>query len=139
MDDKSKERLEELRLARVRREAQEQEEADSRELEEEELCLKLEEELKGRRGIDFEIINNKFGVFGLRKPDGRAISSIDKASAEKQATLQWNIDLLKHYIVPQERSLAWVQVAADRTGLCWETALAFKALAGESSLVFKKK
>ena len=139
MDDKQRERLAELRAQDIEREAKKQEEADLRELEARELVLNLED--KGlKRDIDFKIVSNPIGgVYALRKPDTRAIRNWEQASDKQKLSLEWQIGLIKHYIVdPDEkdptaqdkRGIAWAQMCGARPGLCWQTVNAFGELMG---------
>ena len=112
-----------------------QAEADERELEAEELAATLE--AKGqKRGADFVVVSNRLGgVFALRRPDTRAIRNGENASDKNKLSLEWNIGLLRHYIVePDEKApgkaLLWAQTSAQRPGLCWQTASAFVELMG---------
>lgn len=135
LDDTQKERLAALRHARMEREAKERDEADARELEAEELAALLE----GRglkRDADFKIVANRLGgVFALRRPDMRAIRSWENAKEKDRLSLEWNVGLLRHYIVEPDdkaptRALLWAQTCAQRPGLCWETSTAFVELMG---------
>ena len=82
LDDKAKERLAELRAAQYDREQAKAEKAEELELEALELAAKLETSI-GKRGEDFAIIQNAFGVFAIRKPDAQAIRNWERAG-EKQ-------------------------------------------------------
>ena len=72
LSEEQAKRLEQLREVREKREAAEAQAAEIRELEAEELALTLETQ-GGRRGEDFEVLTNRFGVFAIKKPDTQAI------------------------------------------------------------------
>lgn len=137
--DQQRERLAELRAADVDREAKKQEEADLLELEARELATTLE--ARGEvGGVDFKIIASTLGgVFAVRKPDGRAIRNWEQASEKQKLSLEWQIGLLRHYIVEVDekapggagaRGIVWAQKCAGRPGLCWATSAAFVELMG---------
>jgi hypothetical protein len=129
VEDAQREKLAAMRAKRQKAEADELEAREQRELEAGELADKLE--LEGqKRGEDFEIIVNRFGVFAIRKPDHQAITSWDRASNEKKLSLDWQIGILRHYIVSDDGGVRWAQIAAVRPGVCWDTAAAFAKLMG---------
>lgn len=136
---KPEDRLEEVRKRRAEREKAEQAAADARDLEAHELELLLEDELKGVRSEAFEIVNNRFGVFAIRKPDSQAIRNWERASEDKKASLEWQIGILRHYVCPAEKQIPWAQLAAERPGLCWQTAEAFVDLMGIDRSRLEKK
>jgi hypothetical protein len=134
LDDKQRERLEELRKSASQRQADEQDAADARELEAEELAAKLE--AQGLvRGADFEVINNRLGgVYAVRRPDSRALRNWEAADEKKKGNSEWQIGLIRHYIVDPEgtdpkaqgsRGIVWAQTCAQRPGLLWQTTNAF--------------
>lgn len=129
MDDKQRERLEELRKADAERETREQEESDLRELEARELQASLEAKSL-KKGTDFEIVSNRLGgVFALRKPDTRAIRNWEQADEKKKLSSEWQIGLIRNYVVdpddkdPQKgrRGLEWAASCAKWPGLLWQT------------------
>lgn len=145
LDEKQRERLAELRMASTNREAAEQDEADARELEGEELAATLE--AKGlKRKVDFAIVVNRLGgVYALRKPDARAIRNWESASEKQKISLEWAIGLVRHYIIDADgqaagsRGIAWAQMCAQRSGLCWQTTTAFVELMGVDIEAIQKK
>lgn len=140
MSDAPADRLEELRKAKAQRADKEKEAEEARELEALELEEKLRGELGGERGVAFEIINNRFGVFGLKRPDTRAIRNWEQATEKQKVSVEWQVGLLRHYIVPQERGLVWAQTVGDnRPGLLWQTADAFVDLMGIDRAALEKK
>jgi hypothetical protein len=129
LDEAKKERLAEVRKLAAEREQAARDAADLLELEAEELHLKQ----SGTRGVDFEIIKNRFGCFAVKKPDDRAIAAWDRQTPEKKLETDWIITWLRHYILPDAaEGVRWAQIAAQRPGLAWETANAFLALMGVS-------
>jgi hypothetical protein len=131
MDDVQRKRLEELLKAKADKQAKQDEADQLRQLEEEELSVKLEQELGGPRGDAFEVINNRFGgVFAIKRPDVQAIRNWEKADEKKKVNTEWQIGLMRHYIAPAEKQIAWAQVCADRPAVCWQTAEAFVTLMG---------
>lgn len=138
LSEEQAKRLEELRTVREKREAAEAQAAEIRELEAEELALTLETQ-GGRRGEDFEVLTNRFGVFAITKPDTQAIRNWEKAVDAQKASLEWQIGILRHYIVPMDRQLVWAQTCATRPGLCWQTAEAFVDLMGIDRSRLEKK
>jgi hypothetical protein len=144
LDDTKRDRLAELRARDAERESKAQEDADVRELEARELQIALEE--KGLKvNADFKVIVNPLGgVFALRKPDTRAIRNWENASEKQKLSLEWQIGLLRHYIVePDEKApakaLLWAQTCAQRPGLCWQTSTAFVELMGVDVEAHQKK
>ena len=129
LDDKQKERLAELQKQRAESEQAETDRALERELAAEELAVKLAPAL-GKRGEDFAIISNRYGVFGLRKPDAQAIRNWERAEEKQKLSLEWQIGILRHYIEPKDTALPWAQTCAQRPGVCWQTAEAFVELMG---------
>jgi hypothetical protein len=132
-------RLAELRQKRGEAEAAEAQAADDRELAAEELAIVLEQKLGGKRGEAFQVINHRFGVFALRKPDTRAIRNWEQANEKQRMNLEWMIGLMRHYIEPSDKSLTWAQVCADRPGLCWHTGNIFVELMGADQAAIAKK
>ena len=135
LTDQQRERLYELRAKDAELATAAQEEADSREYAVRELVLSLE--AKGaKRDADFKIIDNTLGgLYALKKPDTRAIRNWENASEKQKLSLEWQIGLLRHYIIePDEKaagkSLLWAQTCAQRPGLCWQTSAAFVELMG---------
>jgi hypothetical protein len=145
LDEQQRDRLAELRQASAVRATEARDESDARELEGEELAMALQ--AKGlKRDVDFAIINNPLGgVYALRKPDTRAIRNWESASDKQKLQLEWQIGILRHYIVdPDEkqegaRGLVWAQNSALRPGLCWETSTAFVRLMGVDVEGLQKK
>lgn len=130
MDDAKRARLAELRAAETERLAAEAEADEERELEERELAATLAATL-GKRGVDFEIVSNKLGgVYGVRKPDTKAIRNWEQADEKKKTSLEWQIGLLRHYVEPEDKRLTWARTCAERPGLAWQTADAFVTLMG---------
>lgn len=133
-------RLEAMRARQAARAKAEEEGEQLRALEASELEERLEGETKGKRDQAFAIVNNRFGVFGLRMPDTQAIRNWQSAPDAKKETLEWQIGILRHYILPTERAIPWAQLATERPGLCWQTASAFVDLMGiDRSLTEKKR
>jgi hypothetical protein len=130
VDETKKERLEALRTARAARDKAAADAADERELAAEELHAAL----AGPdmvRGVDFEIVTNPFGVYAIRKPDNQAILNWDNATKGKKLSLDWQIGILRNYILPDKaKGIEWAQVAAQRPGLAWDTSNAFMRLMG---------
>src|SRR5579872_4424990 len=122
LDEKGKERLAALRDERAKKEKAEAEAAEERELASEELALVLEQALGGPLGEAFAIVNNRFGVFGLRKPDAGGLRKWERAKDSEKESLEWMIGFLGPYIEPTEKCLPWKQTCAERPGLCWQTA-----------------
>lgn len=129
LDEEKQKRLDALRTKREELALAEQQDADERELQAEELAATLEETI-GKRGVDFAIVSNRFGVFALRRPDTQAIRNWERADDKKKLSLEWQIGLLKHYIVPESTSLLWAQTGAQRPGLVWQTSNEFVDLMG---------
>jgi len=134
LDEAKKERLAKLRAEEAERQTREQEEADERELE----ALELTAALEGRgqkRGVDFVVINNRAGVFALKKPDTGAIRRWEAAKEKERLSLEWQIGFLGKYIVELDeqavkagrppQGLTWQQTSQKFPGLCWQTANAF--------------
>lgn len=132
-------RLEAMHTRRKEQADQEEKAQELRQLEVFELEQKLEGELKGKRGVDFEIIDNRFGLFALRRPDTRAIRNWEQASDEKKQSLEWQTGVLRHYIYPSDQQIPWAQLATERPGLCWQTANAFVDLMGVDRSNLEKK
>lgn len=135
---------EERKLEQVRRARAEQEEARERasarrELAEYELEERLTGELKGPRGEAFEIVSSRVGVFGVRKPDTQAVRTWEKASDDKKFSHEWQISFLRHQIVPEDRQVAWMQLASSWPVLASETATAFVVLMGLDRSAIEKK
>lgn len=127
-----RERLQKARKKNDDHAAAKRRELEDREIEVAELTEKLEVSTKGKRGTDFEVVSTPFGVYGIRKPDHQAVTNWDKATNEKRLSLDWQIGLLRHYILPDPNvdGIAWAQQGALRPGIVWETAAAFTALMG---------
>jgi len=135
LDEGRQSRLAELRALDAEREAKAQEAAEERELEARELAFSLEQ--KGlKEGHDFKVLVSAIGgVFAIRKPDGKAIRNWELASEKQKLSLEWQIGLLRNYIVePDEKSptkgIQWAQLSAQRPGLCWKASTAFVELMG---------
>lgn len=144
LDERQRDRLAELRASDAEREAKAQDDADARELEARELVLELE--ARGmKRDADFKVVSNPLGgVFALRKPDTRAIRNWESASEKQKLSLEWQIGILRHYIVePDEKApgkgIVWAQTCAKLPGLCWQTSTAFVELMGVDVEAFQKK
>src|SRR5580658_6785677 len=115
------EELRRLRANAAARQKVEEEENEARELAE----LRLVEELSlggsRKRGVDFEVVNTQFGVFGVRVPDPRGIKQWDVATGS--ATDEDPVDpnrlagILKHYIVPEKDQERFHLTATDRPGI----------------------
>jgi hypothetical protein len=144
MDDQQRQRLAAHRQAEAEREASAQEEADLRELEAHDLAASLEGK-HGKRGVDFEVINNALGgVYAIRKPDTRANRNWEQASEKSRLSLEWMIGLLRHYIIePDEKAPGkanqWMQACGARPGLCWQTAEKFVEMMGIDREAAQKK
>lgn len=144
LTEQQRERLAELRAADAERETKEQEAADERELEARELAVLLEGKgLKG--GVDFKVIANSLGgVFAVKKPDTRAIRNWENAGEKQKLSLEWQIGLIRHYIIEPDdkaagKALLWAQTCAQRPGLCWQTSNAFVELMGVDIESVQKK
>jgi hypothetical protein len=120
-------KLEAHRKLERERQEKEQDESEGRELEAFELSDKLEATLgEPRKG--FAIINNRAGVFAIRKPDTRAIRTWEHATDKQKLSAEWLIAYLRHYIEPKEKLQTWMALCAERPGLLWQTSDAFVEL-----------
>ena len=144
LDETQRDRLAELRALNAERAARQSDQADERELEAEELAVTLE--ARGmKRDSDFKLIDNALGgVYALRRPDTRAIRNWENASEKQKLSLEWQIGILRHYILePDEKApgkaLLWAQTCAQRPGLCWQTSTAFVELMGVDVESHQKK
>jgi hypothetical protein len=126
------------REARAKRAEEERDKADALELEAFELEAKLEAKL-GKSGEEFAIVNNRFGVFAVRKPDTRAIRNWERATDKEKLSIEWMLGLLRHYIEPTEKAIPWAQLGAQRPGLVWQTGEAFVELMGIDRSKLEKK
>jgi len=131
--------LESHRRSQAERRKAAAEEAERRELDVARLVAKLEEpgpegpggvRVTPRRGADFEIVDNPFGLFAVRKPDDHALLTWENAPEKKKLSTDWLSTYLRHYILPKERMIEWCQIGAQRPGLVIQTATAFLRMMG---------
>lgn len=132
------ERLVALRQKQAERDQAEKEAGDARELEALELVEVLEAKI-GARDVEFAIVNNRFGVFAVRKPDTRAIKNWERASEKEKLSVEWQLGLIRHYIEPAEKAIVWLKLGAERPGLVWQTSEAFVDLMGIDRSKLEKK
>lgn len=135
------EELAQLRKEAALREEERQADEDARELEELRLDAKLSAEM-GKRGIDYEIVNTPFGVWGVRKPDAKGLQQWDRAVDAKEVSNERLAGILRHYIVPEDKALDFHRVATDRPGIArgqGSVGMAFLALSGHVRFEGQKK
>ncbi len=132
-------RLAAHRQKQTERAGAETEAAEMRELEAFDLAESLEAKLGGARDVAFGIVNNRFGVFAVRKPDTRGVRTRQNASEKQRLSLEWEIAFLRHYIEPPEKAVLWMQTGAERPGLVWQTGEVFIALMGVDTSAREKK
>lgn len=138
LDEKETARLQAFRNKQAEAENASQENAERRELEIFDLVETLEKDF-GKRGEGFEIVDNPYGLFAVKRPDTQATRNWEKATDAQHGDSTWNIGLLKHYIIPADRQLAWAQLAAERAGVWWQTAGEFVKLMGLDRKLLAKK
>lgn len=130
--------LESFRQSRVTKAKEAKDAADRQELEVERLAAKCEADGKVR-GKDFEIIVNPFGVFAVRAPDDHAILTWENASSKKKDSADWLSQYLRHYIISDDKGIAWATVGAKRPGLVYQTGNAFLKMMGAVTDESEKK
>lgn len=134
--------LEQLEQRDAEREKTAEKAAQARRLDELRLVEQLRGQLGGERGQAFEVVNTPWGVWGVRKPDSRGLQAFDREMKKDESDPVKLVEILRHYIVPEDRKLAFHAVGSERDGVVLASnsvGMAFLSLAGRARFDAKKK